>query len=161
WSLVDAQIDLATQAGLYVSIAVEAGEYTPKWLFSAGAKRLHFDVAPHGASATRCISVDLAPPWDGVFQDRWTKLVARLATHLERSGRLSRVAMVKVTGINDASEETRLPAQKSIVVPGVCTTTDAPALWAKNGYKPGRVVSSWRTIAQSFADHFPGIPLVD
>src|ERR1051325_5217997 len=27
WSLIDAQIDLATKAGLYVSIAVEAGEY--------------------------------------------------------------------------------------------------------------------------------------
>ncbi len=161
WSLVDAQIDLATKAGLYVSIAVEAGAYTPKWLFNAGAKRLHFEVAPHGANATRCVAVDLAAPWDGVFQDRWRKLVAGLARHLTRTGRMSRVAMVKITGINDASEETRLPAQKSIVIPGVCTTTDARATWARNGYKPGRVVSAWRTIAQTFADHFPGIPLVD
>jgi hypothetical protein len=161
WSLVDAQIDLATKAGLYVSIAVEAGEYTPSWLFAAGAERLHFDVAPHGAGASRCVSVDLAPPWDGVFQDRWRGMVAGLASHLKQTRRMSRVAMVKVTGINDASEETRLPAQPAMVIPGVCTTTDAPKKWAGALYTPDLVVSSWRTIAHMFANHFPGIPIVD
>src|SRR5258708_26288451 len=71
-------------------------------------------------------------------------------------GRFAGVAQVKGTGINESTDEIRMPLEVPAQATGGCPLTDAPAVWMANGYRPSLVEQAWNQMIDSWAAAFPG-----
>ncbi len=155
WAYLDREIDRARAAGKRVSVALMAGRFTPAWVYDAGVPRLRFTEIPHDGQAETCATFDNPPPWAPAFVEAFGRAAAALGEHLRaRPERLAAVAMVKLTGINEQTAETRMPAQE-VVSNARCTTTDAPAIWLAAGYRPSLVRGAFRALSDALAAAFP------
>jgi hypothetical protein len=63
------------------------------------------------------------------------------------------VKIVKVAGINNTTEELRLPANKRD--DGPCHQSDAQKIWADIGFRPDRIVQAWTRISDATSAAFP------
>jgi hypothetical protein len=81
-------------------------------------------------------------------------MVDHVAEHLRQIGALEHVAVVKLTGVNTDTDETRLPAETAQGTGNPCVS-DAIAAWQSVGYRPSLVVQAMRGIATSWARAFP------
>jgi hypothetical protein len=61
--------------------------------------------------------------------------------------------VVKLSGINNTTEELRVDATKPDN--GPCQQSDAAAIWAQAGFTPDKVIAAWKTIAEDTAKAFP------
>ena len=165
WTTLDAELDRAAANGKKVSLSVAAGDATPSWLFTAGAKKLAFVVAHHAAGgdavASECKTIDLAAPWDPVFLAKYGAFIEALGKHVAASKAKANLRVVKIEGINEFSSELRLPAVPGGNVKG-CALTDCPAKWLGamgGGYRPKKVIEAFRTLATAWAKAFPDVEL--
>ena len=154
WSLVDRQIEAAKASGKKVSLTVGAGYRTPQWVYAAGAKRFDF-VWGQPWGAPMCSSQSIPIPWDPVFLSRWGDFVRELGRRYDRE---RTIPLVKITGMNSATEETMLPRFREKAVsrgPYRCRTGDEVSRWKMAGYTRGKVKAAWRSMADVFASAFP------
>lgn len=81
WSFLDTGIDLARANGKKIGISVDAGVYTPSWVYSLGAK-------------TFTLSYGRMPaPWDPVFRTYWAEFLKQLASRYDNDRQLTFVTM--------------------------------------------------------------------
>jgi len=154
FTLLDQWVHQAAVSGKKVSLAINAGQSTPAYLFANGAAPLQFTISPHGGATGQCQSLTMAAPWDATFLARWDALLVAVAAHLKSNGTYGTVAMLRLTGINRTTEELRLPAETAQST-GLPCVTDAVATWQSAGFKPSLIVSAWSAITASFKKSFP------
>jgi hypothetical protein len=135
---LDAQFAAAAPAGKWVALCVNVGGDTPAWLYSAGAQEFSY-IDGNGNPNT------LPVPWDNTFLTDWEQFISALGA---RYGSRACLANVKITGINEDSEETNLPN----------STTDT-INWAAIGYTRVLVENAWQGIANAFSKAFPGVQI--
>jgi hypothetical protein len=150
WSTLDAEVTRAVASGKKISISVDANRdvlgsdafSTPPWLFNEGVPELQFTaLRQNGTSYT----VDLAPPWNPTYQQAYAAMMQALSSHLHSiGGAYADTTIVKVTGIDQITAETRLPA-----------TTNSTLIWQAAGYTPNAVINAWKTLATSVNAAFP------
>lgn len=154
----DRRVELIRSHGLAIELVILAGGGSPEWIYlptaaDKGARRLDF-VFSHHSGKGRCINVTLAPPWNASYQAALADMLEHVADHLRKTGALKYVAVVKLTGVNTDTDETRLPAETSQTTGNPCVS-DAISAWQSVGYRPSLVVQAMRSIATSWAHAFP------
>lgn len=130
WSLLDGQVAAARALGTRVSLAVGCGIGIPQWLFTAGAARLVASVP---------IADTIAVPWDAIFLDRWTRLIALLGSRYADTPEISLVYMTHSTA---NGYEMQLPF--------VTTPTLAEA-----EYADARMIDAWTRVIDAYGAAFP------
>jgi uncharacterized protein (TIGR03437 family) len=160
WATLDQWIGRAIATGRKIDLVVPAGTSTPAWLFQsapagAGATPLNFTDSPHNGATGVCNSETIAAPWDPVFLTQWNSMLAALAAHLTSAGTYDAITLVRLTGINQTTEELRLPAETAQST-GLACVTNAITTWQQAGYGPARLQQAWNTIVGSFQKNFPG-----
>lgn len=92
WSRLGAALDATAAAGKQITIHIGAsGGAAPAWLRTAGA-------ATYSGSNLQGDAVTDPVPWDGVYVDRYVRLMQQLASHLSARGQSGLVRAVSVGG---------------------------------------------------------------
>jgi hypothetical protein len=158
WTVLDQWIGKVAAAGKKIDLVVTAGNDTPNWLFQpapagGGATPLTFSVTSDTRANGICQSTTIAKPWDPAFLAQWDAMLAALSAHLKAAGTYNAVTLVRLTGINQTTEELRLPVQTPATT--ASCVTDAIALWQSVGYRPSLLLQGWQAILNSFQKSFP------
>jgi hypothetical protein len=149
WSYIDAGFAYGAATGKLVSFDIGAGQYTPAWLFTAGAANFNGN--------------GYAPPWDPIFQQYWLALIQAAAARYG-SNVLQPYMMVDGVGFGVSGSSWCLScadnaAMLAAAIAGGFPTTDfsntcgAPAgvaIW----------VNAVTQLAQMYLSAFPNIPLM-
>lgn len=162
WTLLDQWISQVSALGKKIDLVVPSGSATPAWLFQpppsgAGAKELDFTISPHSGATGVCDTDTIAPPWDTAYLTQFDSMLAALSAHLKSAGTYNAITLLRLTGINRTTEETRLP-RESAQTTGLACVSDATTMWQQAGYKPSLVVQGWTSILNSFQKSFPDKP---
>jgi len=162
WTLLDQWINQAISSGKKIDLVVPAGNSTPSWMFQAapagaGVTALNFTVTPHNGSTGQCQNVTMAAPWDSTFLSQWDSMLAALAAHLRSAGTYNAVTLLRLTGINRATEELRLPAETAQST-GLACVSNAITTWQQAGYRPSLLMQGWNAILGSFQKSFSDKP---
>jgi hypothetical protein len=155
FSMLDDELDKAVAAQKLVSISVITGARAPGWLSSAGIKTFDFKAAQGGGANRRCLTFRFGVPWDTAYQKALIDLQRAIAEHIRsKPGRWQAVRIVKLTGINQLTEELRFPMAWSDRLDD-CNNPERAKTWSDLGYNPAAVVDTWLTIAKAIAAAFP------
>jgi hypothetical protein len=159
WSKLDREVEAAVAAGKKLSISINSGAYAPGWLPKVAATS-RFTVGKGGVNRS-CITAVVGHPWDPRYQQRYVGVMRALADHLRQRPQVWRqVAIIKMTGVSQTSEELRLPSNTGVAMrqgrPDPCQASDAVATWRGVGYAPDRVVQGYLTMLDGVAAAFPG-----
>jgi hypothetical protein len=159
WSHLDQWIHYATGHVAKIDLAIQAGNGIPPWLFQpppdgADATPLVFTVSPHGGASGQCIEETNTLIWDPAFLTNWSSMLSVLSNHLKTNGTYDKITLLRLTGINRTTDELRLPAETAAST-GLMCVSNAPAIWASNGFTPTKLLSGWSNIVASFSASFP------
>jgi hypothetical protein len=159
WSHLDQWMNYASIRGRKIDLGIRAGDGIPSWLFlpptnGAGATPLAFTVSPHGGNTGQCISETNTVVWSAAFLTNWSSMLSALSAHLRNAGTYSNVTLLRLTGINRTTDELRLPAETASST-GLDCVSNAPAIWAANGFTPSNLLSAWSNILTAFNASFP------
>lgn len=162
WALLDQWVSQIAALGKKIDLVVPSGSATPAWLFQptpsgAGAKELDFTISPHSGATGVCDTDTIAPPWDAAYLAQFDSMLATLSAHLKSAGTYNAITLLRLTGMNRTTEETRLPRETAQST-GLACVSDSTTTWLQAGYKPSLVVQSWASILNSFEKSFPGKP---
>ncbi len=153
WQGLDAIVDRAVAQGKKISIGVRAGAHSPMWLYNAGVPKLTFTIGHHGGRFGRCQEISLPAPWSEEYLKGFARMMDALAKHLRQRQAYDLVRIVKLTGINQRTEELRLPAMVT-ERPDSCQTAAVP-VWQGAGYAPPKVMAAWKSLSAAINAAFP------
>lgn len=199
-NILDEWIIAAIHAGKKITLAVRAGQNTPCWLFQGGcggsytnfptptATPLSFAVYAHqGKGVGGCVPVTMSAPWDPAFEAEWGELLDSLSTHLKETpspnpgySLYDFINVVRISGINRTTDETRIPAEILNISAETLNTTDCATnsttnpptnyatnsvdVWLNTGYTPSKLMSGWTSAMQSikrdFGDKYLNVALI-
>lgn len=156
WEFLDSELNRITKAGKKFSIGVMAGSRCPKWIYDEGVTGYDFKEFPSEGNSDFEIEAKIPAPWDKQYLNFFTGFIKELANHIRSNPAwYNNLTVVKITGINRATIELRLPAQKSIKNKKGELSSDAYAIWKQAGYKPKLVKEAWTTLTNCFSENFP------
>jgi hypothetical protein len=162
WSDLDRWVEKAVTLHKKLSIGVVGGWFTPDWLYGSGygvpKNSFNYD---RSRRESACTILTLPSFWHPVYLREYGKMMAALSQHLRGlqgpglpSGAVYKaLRVVKLSGINNTTEELRVDATKPDN--GPCQQSDAAAIWAQAGFTPDKVIAAWKTIAEDTAKAFP------
>src|SRR5262249_32980577 len=115
WNYLDTQLSAAAAAGKKVSVVISSGgdpnasnhSKVPQWVYHAGAKGLTSTV--FADAAMTCSTIKVPVPWDATYKAKWEAMIDALATHFHAQSYYSSISHIKITGINEQTDETALP----------------------------------------------------
>lgn len=154
WSSIDRDIAIASAHGKKVSLSVAAGFGAPEWLYDSNVERFTFRWTKTWG-APPCTEQRIPVPWDPTFLSEWRIFVRELGHRYDSN---SGLVLVKLTGVNGASEETNLPHETGTFIRRgavACFSTDDIAQWRRLGYSREKVEGAWKAIADTFSESFP------
>lgn len=158
FDLMLAAASRAVAHGLKLSLGVRAGAQAPAWLLARVA-RAEVVAGPHHGAA-RCEHLTVPWPWDPLYLQRHARLMQALAGTLQARPPLwAALRLVKVTGINQQTQETRLPSTEPAATgahASGCPVSDSAALARQAGYSTARVLAAFASLADATAQAFPG-----
>jgi hypothetical protein len=168
WSQLDSDLGQIKAAGKHATLGIVAGAYTPAW---AEPQHATFVVAPHNGETGGCREIVDPVPWNTTYQSNLHQMMQQLRQNLSAQGLYATVTQLKITGVNEYTDETRLPAEPGTIT---CTrlkrldgtkangaaaagvmTTDATAIWQSLGYTRTKAEDAWKAIADDWATTFP------
>jgi hypothetical protein len=150
WSYLDAQINEAAKAGKWVSIAVAAGMFSPDWVYADGVTKFDTKQAQL-KKAKACNPITIPVPWTGSYIDDFDTMVAAFGARYANN---PAVRLVKITGVNEDTDETKLPRSES-ESSATCQLPNDVAHWQALGYTGAKALQTFETIANAFGRAFP------
>ena len=158
WSSLDGPITTALRLGRKISVGIQAGQWTPEWLFAAPYRVGYDHVTFSWGRGNKCTQADIPRPWDPAMVSNMVQTWRQVAAHLAHmKGALAALTMVKVNGFNLANDQLRgLTSPPASAGRGRCAATDGLALYRQEGFRPGAVLANWETLARGVAGSFPG-----
>jgi hypothetical protein len=154
-SSITAAFAAAQRHGKKLSLSVACGAQCPDWLYddpSVAAQPFSF-VSIHPSSAGQTLRCPV--PWDPAYLNRLGLLALVLGQAFSDALELTNV---KLTGVNDATQELQLPhaAGQTVTVAGkTFATLDDVANWQAAGYTRPRVVAAWSQAVGLWNTAFP------
>jgi hypothetical protein len=164
WGHLDKWMNYAALRKKKVNLSIRAGDGIPDWLFlpppvGAGATKLTFTISPKDGKTKFCQTDVITVPWEDAFLNAWDALLSNVAAHLRTTGTYTNLTLLRLTGINRASDELRLPAEtpddNRLTGTGLDCVSNAPAIWQAQGYTPAKLLEAWTRIVNSFDTSFP------
>jgi len=151
WAPIDEGIQNARAHGKKVALSITAGIRSPAWLYADGASAFTFTWTKSWGPPP-CSQQRIPIPWNPVFLSKWQAFVQALGARYNSN---PAVTIVKLTGLNTASEETNLPRDQTRQTEQArirtCSESDSDAEWEQVGYSPNKVLGAWRTILSAWA----------
>lgn len=148
---LDKWIEVTTAQHKKIGLGLMAGMHTPEWLYAGpyNVPRNAFDYNRNPQGAAICTVLVLPSPWNENFIKEFNLATAELARHLRefqapgipRGAAYDALRIVKLTGINNTTEELRLNANKGDN--GPCHQSDAQQIWASAGFTPTKIARAW------------------
>lgn len=138
WRRVDQMVNEARRRGKRVTLHL-LPLHPPQWLFSAGAEKYCFTMPSRGGFMQGRELCEVLP-WDGVFLDRWSHLVAEFGKHY---GGDQTILAVSVTA---PTPEMVLPGG----IPGTPTFRDLERRYNKQTY-----LGAWKRMIDVYQSSFP------
>ena len=146
-----------------LSLALMAGSFTPQWLYRRGVAAVSIETNknPQNVGGAVCSVIIVPVPWDRQFIEAYDDAVKAIANHLKALAIPSKapgaafdaVKIAKLSGINNTTEELRLPAGKR--TQSQCAESDAQSIWIKAGFTPQKILDAWTEISADIASAFP------
>ncbi len=159
WSHLDEWTGYAIARSKKIDLGIRAGSGIPNWLYlpapnGGGATPLNFTVSPHAGNTGQCVEETNTIIWSPSFLTHWGTMLSNLAVHLKSTGAYSNLTLLRLTGINRTTDELRLPAETATST-GLACVSNAPAIWAANGFTPDNLLFAWSNILAEFNANFP------
>jgi hypothetical protein len=162
WTVLDRWVGHALALKKRISVGIIAGLYAPQWLYGVG-----FDVPRNefyynrSSASTACIVMTQPSFWNPTYLREYGKLLLALSSHLKSinasedpsSSAYDAVSVVKLSGINNTTDELRIDTTQSDE--GPCHQSDASSIWAAAGLRSQNAVAAFRTIVQATKEAFP------
>jgi len=156
WTLLDAGCKQANSAGKKIWITLAAGKHSPEWIFQHHVRKINFMESPQEGKSGKMVAVDVPIVWDKEYVELWKNLLQKLAAHLKADQMTwDAITMMKVAGINERTDEIRLPAQNELSNERG-KSSNAAEIWQKAGYKPDLVFNVWQQFLDEYSKDFPG-----
>jgi len=166
WAAMDAEMARVTASHKKASLAVVPGQYTPDWVYQAGAR--HFDsVVEPELAGDYCDPIKMPLPWDPVYLAAWKQFIRAFGAHYANNPALS---MIKITGVSYRTDETSLPFGTYAHLPPdrihispktgkACVIPDDMGEWQRYGYTWQKADNAFEQITRAFMAAFPGVPM--
>lgn len=158
WSEFDRDVAAAKRAGKRLSLGIRAGDGTPTWLLDR-VKTVSFIVGRRHGTRGSCQPLRIAVPWDDGYVAAYGRMMDALAAHLKSTNAYDSVTIVKLTGLNNRSEELHLPSseplERAIAAGTACRISSAGEIWRQAGYRPALVLTAWTKLAAATGRAFP------
>lgn len=157
WSTLDSQINIINYANvnrtnnLLISLALLGGGNSPTWIINK-VPSYNFTVSPHG-TGTICHNITIPQPWNLYLINQYKKLLYNLADHLKFMN--VSLKIIKISFINQVTEELRLPSSDKPIYRDGCTISNATKIWENTGYSPKLIIKTWIQIAEYTNKLFP------
>ena len=158
-----------TRAGLgFPALKVEfdliPGWRTPSWVYTDGASAFSWPWSQSYGPFHYCdgeLQNTVGPtapiPWDPIYEAKFATAIATLATRVASFP--SPISMVKLTGVNTASDETFVPNLVNVTInPGgmpTCTSPNEVMGWSNAGYSQPNIQRAFEYFANQWATAFP------
>jgi hypothetical protein len=157
WSSLDGPLTTALRLGRKISVGIQAGQWTPEWLFAAPYRVGYDHVTFSWGRGNKCTQADIPRPWDPALVSNMVLTWRQVAAHLARMpGAMAALTMVKVNGFNLANDQLRaLTSPPRSAERGGCEATDGTALYRQEGFRPSAVLSNWVALARGINAAFP------
>jgi hypothetical protein len=153
WSTLDSIVTQAVANSKNISIGIGTGESTPTWLYSEGVPSVTLMQANN--DNTDCNSLTVPVPWDPTYEQAYTSMMQALSAHVHSiPGAYDALKVVKITGMNEDSEELIVPPSTPSANSPTCVT-DADLQWQAAGFVPSKAVSAWNVFASATNTAFP------
>jgi hypothetical protein len=170
FSSLDANLGTLADAGKKAAVELEAGEASPAWVCQSpggGATCMSIveAAAPANAPNTSCGPELIPVPWDPTFEALFHTALDAFVAHVAGN---TTVVEIKVTGVNDTTDETAMPDAKggtigcnsgSACSSGMCTQSNAVIIIDDAGYGTQTMESAFLTYAGELRDAGPNITL--
>lgn len=131
-----------------LSISIRTGEYTPEWL-KKECTNLSFIVGPHN---DKCENITLCVPWDDIYISSFQMLLVELYNFIfENYGLNNNIEILKITGINEKTEELRLPSTNKSYILNNCILSNDTFIWEKVNYKNYYILNVFDIFISEFA----------
>jgi hypothetical protein len=163
FAALDRWVVETVKLGKSISLGVQAGSASPTWLYDApyNVPKNNFDYNRNPQGAPLCTVLTLPSPWNDAFINQFAKMTNDLARHLRElqvpgspaGAAYNAVRIVKLTGINNTTEELRLVSNKGDN--GPCHQSNAQEIWAAAGFTPERISSAFTKISDDIATAYP------
>jgi hypothetical protein len=153
WSYLDRQISILSAHNKNASIAVDAGQRAPDWLFAMGAQRFN-TVVEITRQKDFCQPIRIPIPWDSVFLREWTNFVRAMGSHFASN---PAVIVVTVTGIAYRTPEVLLPRSHGGTANGQGKTCSYPndiENWQSAGYTAKKMNAAFGEIIRAYRAAF-------
>ena len=156
WKQLDNDSKAIVEAGKKFWITFAAGKHSPDWIYQEGVHRLDFMESPQEGKSGKMVPVNVPIVWEKSYVELWENFISQVATHLKADQKKwDALTMVKISGINERTDEIRLPAQNKLKNERG-SSTDASSIWKENGYSNDRIIKVWQRFLDAYATNFPG-----
>jgi hypothetical protein len=163
WRTLDRWVVQTVSLHKKLSVGVAAGLFAPAWLYGPGygVPKNSFDYN-RSSVGVACTVMTQPSFWAPAYLRAYGAMMDALALHLRTmqvpgsppGAAYAALKVIKLSGINNTTEELRVDATKPD--DGPCHQSDATAIWAAAGFTPGKAVSAFMTIAAETKAAFPG-----
>ena len=146
WSYFDQAVVLAKRNHKLLAIGVTPGEFSPPWVYAAGAQKIQYDKDKKEGHVKTIVAV---LPWDPIFLQKWSEFVRAFG---QRYDSVAEVAYVTTGGLGRQSETIYADSPESIALfnqlaPG----GNGDAAWVEAG----------KQILEVYAKSFPSTPFIN
>lgn len=148
WTVLDAATRQLARSGKKLSLGVITGTEAPDWLERSGVKVATVELDRRG-----CFPAKAPAVWDSRYVNGYVAMMKAVRDHLAATGATKLLSIVKVTGMTQRTLELRLPVNNR------CSSAVDDQMSAI-GYRPGRVLAAWKTMANGVAQLFPNTLIV-
>ena len=150
-----------------IDFGVMAGTWSPEWLYDQNhqVSKVSFDYNRNPQGTPNCTVLTLPTPWSPTYINEYNKMMQEVARHFHelkvpgfpQGAAFDALRIVKLTGINNTTEELRLYAGAHPHGDnGACHQTSAPPVWAAAGFTPSKIKMAWTEMSDNTANAFPG-----
>ncbi len=140
FSIISDVIYLCNLYNKSLSLSIKTGNSTPLWVKDK-CERLNFIVGPHNDI---CENITLCLPWDDFYINNYIIFMNELYVYLNTNFKYNHnISIIKITGINEKTEELRLPSTNKQIKINNCTLTNDSSLWESANYKEYYILNTF------------------
>jgi hypothetical protein len=154
WTATDTVVNQIVNAGKKVELDLVPGRHTPSWVYTDTPGAASFSwIWNQSYGPGYCTTVKAPIPWDTVYESKFDAAITAFGNHYASN---TSVSMVKLTGVNTATDEIYLPISPAhtSINGGQCYSNDDVANWNTAGYSQANIESAFEYFGDSWADAF-------
>jgi hypothetical protein len=140
WAMIDRAMGMTAEAGKVALLRLVAGMHTPEWVYTDGAKSLHFGNNDVAGGERHPPGTRMPIPWDDVYLNKWEAFLRAFGKRYNGNSHIYSVAMSGGGYI----DEMNLPK--------------AFERWRQVGYTDEKLIQAWKRIIDAYQRAFPDTP---